>query len=147
MKLSRDGFFQLCFERNWDLPPALFLRGRLRGQSVLAVGRHSSMHTCADDSSTAITWAAPRNKMFLLIKKEQKQVSIKRFLKRNLAHVGMVQCMNALADKVHKQEMPCTQWYALHNMATLFNNHPYISSSGTPVGTKFTATYVGMVVE
>ena len=31
-------------------------------------------------------------------------------------------------------------------MATLFNNHPYISSSGTPVGTKFTATYVGMVV-
>ena len=37
------------------------------------------------------------------------QVSIKRFLKRNLAHVGMVQCMNALADKVHKQEVPCTQ--------------------------------------
>ena len=35
----------------------------------------------------------------------------------------------------------------LHNMATLFNNHPYVSSSGTPVGTKFTATYVGMVVE
>ena len=32
-------------------------------------------------------------------------------------------------------------------MATLFNNHPYTSSSGTPVGTKFTATYVGMVVE
>ena len=34
-------------------------------------------------------------------------------------------------------------------MITLFNNHPYISSSGTPVGcTKFTATYnVGMVVE
>ena len=37
---------------------------------------------------------------------------------------------------------------ALHNMpATLFNNHPYIISSGTPVGTKFTATYVGMVIE
>ena len=34
---------------------------------------------------------------------------LKRFLKRNLAHVGMVQCMNALADKVHKQEVPCTQ--------------------------------------
>ena len=59
----------------------------------------------------------------------------------------MVQCMNTLADKVHKQEVPCTQWYALHSMATLFNNHPYISSSGTPVGTKFTATYVGIVVE
>ena len=37
------------------------------------------------------------------------KVSIKRFLKRNLAHVGMVQCMNVLADKVHKQEVPCTQ--------------------------------------
>ena len=34
------------------------------------------------------------------------QVSIKRFLKRNLADVGMVQCMNALADKVQKQEVP-----------------------------------------
>ena len=32
-------------------------------------------------------------------------------------------------------------------MATLFNNHPYISSSVMPVGTKFTATYVGMVAE
>ena len=29
----------------------------------------------------------------------------------------MVQCMNALADKVQKQDVPCTQWYALHNMA------------------------------
>ena len=48
----------------------------------------------------------------------------KRFLKRNLADVGMSQCMNALADKVHKQEVPCTQWYAreLCNMATLFNH-------------------------
>ena len=35
--------------------------------------------------------------------------------------------------------------YALHTMAALFNNHPYISSSGTAFGTKFTATYVGMV--
>ena len=57
--------------------------------------------------------------------------------------------MYALADKVHKQELPHarTQWYALDNMATLFNNHPYTSSSGMPVGTKFTATYVGTVVE
>ena len=37
------------------------------------------------------------------------QVSIKRFLKINLAHVGMAQCMNALVDKVQKQEVPCTQ--------------------------------------
>ena len=34
-------------------------------------------------------------------------------------YVGMVQYMNALADKVHKQDVPCTH----------------------------TATYVGMVVE
>ena len=54
--------------------------------------------------------------------------------------------MNALADKVHKQGMPHSDM--LHNTVTLFNNHPYIiSSSGTPVGTKFTATYAGMVVE
>ena len=50
-------------------------------------------------------------------------------LKRNLADVGMAQCMNALADKVHKQDVPCTQWYALHTMTTFCNNHPYISSS------------------
>ena len=30
------------------------------------------------------------------------------------------QVSNALADKVHKQQVPCTQWHALHNMATLF---------------------------
>ena len=35
----------------------------------------------------------------------------KRFLKRNLADVG-IWLMNALADKVHKQEVPCTQWHA-----------------------------------
>ena len=52
-----------------------------------------------------------------------------------------------------KQEVSCTQWYAralvFHNKTTSFNNHPYvyISSSGTSVGTKFTATCVGMVVE
>ena len=52
--------------------------------------------------------------------------------------------MNTLADKVHKQEVPCT--HALHTMATLFNSHPYYissSTSGMPVDTKFTATYVG----
>ena len=67
----------------------------------------------------------------------QKQVSIKRFLTRNLADVGMSQCMNALADKVHKQ-VPCTQWYArtLHNMARLFNNHPSMISS------KFSANWI-----
>ena len=33
----------------------------------------------------------------------------KKFLKENLADVGMAQCKNALADKVHKQEVACTQ--------------------------------------
>ena len=56
------------------------------------------------------------------------------FLKRNLAHIGMVQCMSALADKVHKQEVHAhadlhSITSLLHNMATLFNNHTYISSS------------------
>ena len=41
---------------------------------------------------------------YFFIKKEQKQFFKKRFIKRNLANVGMSQCMNTLADKVHKQE-------------------------------------------
>ena len=40
----------------------------------------------------------------------------------------MAQCMNALGDKVHKQEVPFTQWYALRNMATLFNNQVAVVS-------------------
>ena len=39
------------------------------------------------------------------------------------------------------------QWYALHNMATLFNNHPYIGSSKFSANWRATATYVGMIVE
>ena len=46
-----DGSFELCFKCNWDLMPALFLWGRLRGQSVLAVGRHWLVHTSEDDAS------------------------------------------------------------------------------------------------
>ena len=42
--------------------------------------------------------------------------------------------MNALVEKYTNK---------CHNIATLFNNHPYISSSGTPVGTKFTAYLCG----
>ena len=55
--------------------------------------------------------------------------------------------MNALADKVHKQEVPRTQWYALHIMTTLFNNHPSINSSNFSANWRATATYVGKVVE
>ena len=79
---------------------------------------------------------------------QSKQLSIKKISKRkstcSWCRDGST---NALAEKVHKQEVPCTQWYALHTMTTLFNNHTYISSNGIPVATKFTPTYVGMVVE
>ena len=82
-----------------------FLAGKTEGAEFLLVGRHSSMHiTCADDSSTAITWAAPRNKMSET--SLHKKISKK---KSSPCIVGMVQCMNALADEVHKQEVPCTQ--------------------------------------
>ena len=75
------------------------------------------------------------------IKKVQKQVSIKKISKKKSDIVAqwmhwLTKCIN---NKCHAHND--------HTMATLFNNHPYISSSGTLVGTKFTATYVGMVVE
>ena len=43
--------------------------------------------------------------------------------------------MNALADKEHvyTNKEYATQWYALHNTATLFNNHPYINLVPTGV--------------
>ena len=51
--------------------------------------------------------------------------------------------MNALADKVHKQEVPHSDMH-MHSMkmAPLFNNHPYIVQWHT-----YVLTYVGMVVE
>ena len=54
--------------------------------------------------------------------------------------------MNALADKAHKQGMPqhCDM-HALHNMATLFNNHPYLNSSKFSADMHVTANYLGMV--
>ena len=46
----------------------------------------------------------------LTSEKNRNKSFIKRFLKRNLANIGMIQYMNnVLADKVHKQRMPCTQ--------------------------------------
>ena len=51
----------------------------------------------------------------------------------------MYEGMNALVDKVHKQGMPHNDMHSI-NMTTLNNNH----LCGMPVGTKFTATYVGM---
>ena len=52
----------------------------------------------------------------ITIKKEQKQVSIKDFKKKSRDS-----SMNALVDKVHKQEV-----HGFYTMATLFNNCPYL---------------------
>ena len=134
-----------CFEHNWDLITACaFLQERLRGQShVLAVGRHSSVHTCKDDVLTACAWAAPSIKLKELHQKEQKQVSIKRFLKRNLADVGIAQCMNALANKIlHIQTRS-----AMHSITwPLIQQPSLLSSSCAPVGTNFSATNVGWLL-
>ena len=76
-----------------------FLRERLRGQSVLAVGCYLSVYTCEYDASTRCAWVARItnwNKIYQ--KKEQKQVSIGWFLKTNLADVWILQCMNTLAN-------------------------------------------------
>ena len=80
----------------------------------------------------------------IAIKKEQKQVSIKRFLKRNLADVGMSQWMHWLTKYTNKKCHAHSGMHSIIIMGTLFNNHPYISSSGWPVGNKFSATYIGM---
>ena len=77
-----------------------------RGQSVLAVGSQL-VHMCEDNASTASVWAACVTKLLRFLSKNN--VSMNRSLKENLADVGMAQCMNALADKAHKQEVPCTQ--------------------------------------
>ena len=50
---------------------------------------------------------------------------IKRLLFKKIwsSSLGMAQCLgNALADKVQKQEVPCTQWYA----CAVHNNHAHI---------------------
>ena len=119
---------QTSFEHNWDLTAcAAFLRGRLRGQSVLAVERHSSNAHLRGWRINRNYVGGTRNKDFY--QKEQKQISIKRFLKRNLVHVGMAQCINALADKVYKnKKCHCTQWYALHAWP---HYYPYISSNNS----------------
>ena len=59
------------------------------------------------------------------------QASKKISKKKSSPCIGMFQCMNALADKVYKNKT-CHAHSDMHSityMATLFNNHPYISSS------------------
>ena len=87
-----------------------FSRRRTEEAGVLAVGHHLSMFTCEVDASTAIAWVVPVRKLLKdSYQKEQKQASIKRFLKRNLTYVGMTQWMNTLADRVQKREVhACT---------------------------------------
>ena len=76
--LSITGTYHLYF----------FLPGRLRGQSVLAVGSHSLVDKDENDALTASAWMVHVTNCYKIFsKKEQKQVSIKRFVKR---HVGMV---------------------------------------------------------
>ena len=87
---------------------------------------------CNDDNHECM---GGTNNLYVAIKKEQKQVFIKRFLKKNLADVGMAQWMHWLTKY---KKCCCTQWYTLYN-TTLFNNHLYINSSATSAGTKFTA--------
>ena len=54
--------------------------------------------------------------------------------------VGSVhECMHWLIKYTNKKNHAHSDIHSITCMATLFNNHPYINSSGTPVGTKFTA--------
>ena len=60
--------------------------------------------------------------------------------------------MHECTSWLTKQEVHAhIAYYALHNMATLFNNHmrvhPYISNSKFSANWRATVTYVGMVVE
>ena len=109
MKISGDGPLEVCFERNWDLLLALSCwEDRERRAYWLLDG--ICQHTCADDASTAIMWVTQCNKLLRDFYQKRTETSHhKRFLERNLVHVGMAQCMNALADKVQKQGVPCTQ--------------------------------------
>ena len=63
MKYSGD---VLCFECITGTYRLRFLAGKTEGaEHILAVGRHSSMHMCADDASTTSVWAAPHNKIIV----------------------------------------------------------------------------------
>ena len=67
-EFSGDGAFVFCFERNKDLPPALFCREDPEGAECTScwtpfVGARVRM----THASTASAWVAPRKK------KEQKQ--------------------------------------------------------------------------
>ena len=47
-------------------------------------------------------------------------------LKGNLAYVRMAQWMYWLTKYMHKQEMPCTQWYALRATIGYIIQQPFL---------------------
>ena len=55
--------------------------------------------------------------------------------------------MHWLTKYINKKFHEHSDMHFITCMATLLNNHPYISNSDALVGTKFTAAYVGMVDE
>ena len=130
-KFSGDVPFELCFERNQGLPLALSY-GEDRGGWLLDA---ICQHTCADDACNCNTWAAPHNKDFLIKKRTKTSLHKTISEKKSSPCRGMVQCMNAhwLTKYTNKT---CHAHSDMHSITWphLFNNHPYISSSGTPVG-------------
>ena len=54
---------------------------------------------CENDTLTACAWVAPHNKLKEIYLKRTETSLHKKISKRNLADVGMAQCINALADK------------------------------------------------
>ena len=83
-KLSVDGSFELCFRHNWDLLLALSCAKDYGVESTGCWKPFVNVHVCWWHINCKCM-GSTRNKLF--IKKEQKQVSTKRFLERNLAHV------------------------------------------------------------
>ena len=62
MKFSGDGSFEFRFV---GLNTCAFLQGRLKGQSVQAVGHHSLAHVLKMMHQPVSAWAASRNETSL----------------------------------------------------------------------------------
>ena len=69
------------------------------------------MHMCTDDTVTASAWATLHNKLLKDFYQKRTETSLHKKIskeKSSLCRDG-AQCINALADKVHKQEVhACT---------------------------------------
>ena len=104
MKFTGDGYLSFALSVSGTYSLRFFAR-KTEEQSVLAVGSHSLVHKDEDDALTTCVWAALFNK----IRRHFKRFFIKKRTETSIADVGMAQCMDALADNVHKQEVPFTQ--------------------------------------